>query len=477
MRTPRFSPVLGDVMFLFGCASAYLIVAALLRGILLYTNISLAEQVPSSDLFNSFLVGLRFDLIITCIVGMPLVFALPFPNGLGKRKIAIFWLGILGSITIFAGVTEIEFYREFHVRLNSIAFHYMQEDTSTVSSMIWNGYPVVQYLLLWAFLSGLYVAALVWVDRRTREISVEGYQLATRIPVFMLIFFLTLWGARGTLRSGPPLRWGDAFHGQYLFANHLALNGTYSLAKAAMAESDISKREGWLNGMPDEQALSIVRKMVLTPTDELLQPEQYPILRRHTPQPRLPVPPKNIVLIMMESFSGAFTGALSGVEGITPEFDKLAKTGLLFDRFFSNGTHTHQGMFATLACFPNLPGHEYLMQQPEGQNQFSGLPALLEPRGFNNVYVYNGHFAWDNQKGFFRNQGMSNFVGRDDYVDPIYMDSTWGVSDEDMFNRSIEELNKLDSDTPFYAMLQTLSNHVPYALPENLAFDPITGYG
>ena len=36
---------------------------------------------------------------------------------------------------------------------------------------------------------------------------------------------------------------------------------------------------------------------------------------------------------------------------ITPYFDKLSKEGLLFTQFFSNGTHTHQGMFATMACF------------------------------------------------------------------------------------------------------------------------------
>lgn len=26
---------------------------------------------------------------------------------------------------------------------------------------------------------------------------------------------------------------------------------------------------------------------------------------------------------------------------------------------------------------------------------------------------------------------MSRFIGRDDYVDPVFIDPTWGVSDED----------------------------------------------
>jgi len=286
-----------------------------------------------------------------------------------------------------------------------------------------------------------------------------------------------LWGGRGTLRSGPPLRWGDAFHSQHLFANHLALNGTYTLAKAAMAASDKSKDDDWLTALPGDAAEALVRDMLLTPRDTLIEPDQYPMLRLHTPEVRLAQAPKNIIFIIMESFSGQFTGALGHDHGITPEFDKLAARGLLFDRFFSNGTHTHQGMFATVACFPNLPGYEYLMQQPEGQHPFSGLPAVLKPMGFDDLYVYNGHFAWDNQEGFFRNQGMSRFIGRDDYVNPIFIDATWGVSDQDMFNRALDELDGLDSERPFYAILQTLSNHTPYALPENLPVEPVTGFG
>lgn len=469
-------PLLADVLFLLGYALIYLAMLALMRGVLLYANSGLAAQIPVADLVRSFAVGLRFDLIVTCLLAAPLVLALLLPRGLAGRRLALVWLGLVGALTLFAGVTEIEFYREFHTRLNSIAFHYLSEDAATVSSMIWNGYPVVRYLLLWVVLSVVYIAGLRWIDRNTPKRPTSRYGAGIRLPVVMLVLFLTAWGARGTLRSGPPLRWGDAFHSEHLFANHLALNGTYTLVKAAI---DVSKERDphWLSALPQDEATALARRVLLTPQDELLLPEQYPLLRRHTPINRLPAPPKNIVLIIMESLSGEFTGAVGNDHGITPEFDKLAAEGLLFDRAFSNGTHTHQGMFATVACFPNLPGYEYLMQQPEGQHQFSGLPVLLNNRGFNDLYVYNGHFAWDNQEGFFRNQGMSRFIGRDDYKNPVFIDSTWGVSDQDMFGRALEELDRMPADKPFYAVLQTLSNHTPYALPEKLPVEPVSGFG
>jgi len=471
-----YSPLAADVLFLLGNTGALLVLLTLLRTCLLYTNLQLAQDIPLSDLSRAFLIGLRFDLIVVSLQVSPLVLALLLPHYLGGRRIAVLWLSSTGAFVLFAGVTELEFYREFHTRLNSIAFHYLQEDAATVSSMLWNGFPIVRYLLLWALLSGAYVYQLRWLDVRTGKWTVTRYQPGWRLPFVLLVVFFTTWGARGTLRSGPPLRWGDAFHSQHLFANHLALNGTYTFIKAVMSTSDRTDTT-WSDAMPLATAIDQVREMLLVEQDELLDPEHYPLLRRHTPVNRLPAAPVNVVLIMMESFSAEFTGAYGNNMAITPEFDKLANEGLLFDRFFSNGTHTHQGMFATIACFPNLPGYEYLMQQPEGQNHFSGLPVLLDQHRFNNLYIYNGDFSWDNQEGFFRNQGMSKFIGRDDFVDPVFIDSTWGVSDQDMFTRALAELDSLPTDKPFFAVLQTLSNHTPFALPAQLPVAEVSGSG
>ncbi|WP_078121798.1 LTA synthase family protein [Thiosocius teredinicola] len=475
--TPRsLPPEAGDALFLFGYVAVYLLLAAGLRGLLLYLNRDLAAAIPVADIVTAFAVGVRFDLIVACVLASPLVIALLLPGGLRRRRVALGWLIAVGSLTLFAGVVEPEFYRQFHTRLNSIAIHYMQEDPATVSSMLWHGFPVVRYLLIWVFLCTVYAYLLVLLNRWTTGWAAMRYRPLLRIPVFIVVLALAVAGGRGTLRSGPPLRWGDAFHSAHLFANHLALNGSYTLAKAANDINDQKGRE-WLDRLPEVDATTRLRNLLLTPRDELIGLADYPVLRRHTPLNRLPRAPKNIVLIIMESFSGAFTGALGNDQGVTPHFDRLAQQGLLFDRFFSNGTHTHQGMFATVACFPNLPGFEYLMQQPEGQHQFSGLPAVLRERGFNDLYVYNGHFAWDNQEGFFRNQGMTNFVGRDDYENPVFIDETWGVSDQDMFDRAAKELNALPADKPFYAVLQTLSNHTPYALPADLPVDRVTGFG
>ena len=465
-----------DLAFLAGYFLSFLLFQQALRLLLWARNLPLAEGTPAADLARAFLVGLRFDLIVTSLVALPLVIALFLPRGLGLRRWARAWLGTAAALVFFLGVTEPEFYHEFHARLNSIAIQYLKEDPATVTSMIWHGFPVVRYLLLWLALTFCFIWVLRRLDQATRRTEpIPAWWI--RVPAVVLVLFLVAWGARGTLRQGPPLRWGDAFHSQDLFANHLALNGTWSLWKAAFGKTRKEIGKKWLKTVAPDEALARTRRMLLVPDDRLLRADTYPVLRRHHPRASGIRRPRNLVVIVMESFSARFVGALGQDHGITPNFDRLAQEGLLFDHFFSSGTHTHQGMFATLACFPNLPGFEYLMQEPEGQHRFSGLAVLLKPRGFQDLYVYNGDFAWDNQQGFFRNQGMSRFVGRYEIENPVFIDPTWGASDQDMFNQALREIGRLDPDRPFFAVLQTLSNHTPYALPDPLPVEPVTGAG
>ncbi len=453
----------------------------LLRAGLLWYNLELAGPTPAGSLAQSFTNGARFDLRLVAYICIPLVLSILAYRAMAARGFHVVWLTVLGSATLFLGLVELDFYREFQQRLNSLFFQYLAEDPATVTSMLWHGFPVLHYLLAWALTS----LGLFWLlralDRRARSgiagAGVVGFApWYVRLAVCLLCLLLTAALARGTLRQGPPLRWGAAYTTDSLFANQLGLNATLSLVDAAKEHFSSRRDNHWRDKLVDADARDTVRGMLLASREQLVDRDTAAV--RRLAEPAAPARPaiKNVVVILMESFAGHYVGALGGAGNITPYFDALSREGLLFSRFFSNGTHTHQGMFATMACFPNLPGFEYLMQQPEGSHHFSGLPQLLSKKGFDDLYVYNGDFAWDNQAGFFRNQGLRNYIGRDDFVDPVFSDATWGVSDQDMFARAAQELADNFGSRPFYALLQTLSNHTPYALPENLPVEPVTGF-
>ncbi|MDR0380041.1 MAG: sulfatase-like hydrolase/transferase, partial [Candidatus Accumulibacter sp.] len=415
---------------------------SLLRLALLLYNRDQIGDAAISTLVEAFVNGLRFDLRLGVFACIPLLLALPSLRLMnGARVFFRWWLIVFASVTVFLGIIELDFFREFNQRLNGLVFQYLKEDPGTVMSMLWHGFPVLRYLAAWAVASGLLAWGFTKLDRYTRpspasrQIWRASPRLVFRLAVFLICLPLAIVAVRGTLRQGPPLRWGDAFTTNSTFANQLGLNATLMLAAAVKDRLSDRRDNIWKSRLPPAEALALTREMLLTGHDVLVDADSAAVRRDFTPPAEGVLPVRNVVVILMESFAGKHVGALGGQGDVTPYFDKLAANGLLFTRFFANGTHTHQGTFVTLSCFPNLPGFEYLMQTPEGSNDFSGLPQLLGARGMDDLYVYNGDFSWDNQSGFFGRQGVSHFIGRFDYEDPVVFDPTWGVSDQDMFDR------------------------------------------
>ncbi|WP_022965984.1 LTA synthase family protein [Denitrificimonas caeni] len=457
----------------------WLLLLTALRGLLLAYNHEMLGSTSTADLVEAFSNGLRFDLRLIVYVSIPLVLSMLMPWLMNQRRLLVVWLTFSAAVSILLGIVELDFYREFHQRLNSLVFQYLNEDPATVISMLWHGFPVVTLLSTWLVCTLVMYFLFSWAERKTRiyQTSQAGYSYLIQGIAFSICLVICVVAARGTLRQGPPLRWGDAYTTHSMFANHLGLNPVLSLYSAAKTTFSDHRDNVWKATLPVSEAQEITRDLVFTANDQLIDADSAAIRRINSPIAETQLKVRNVVVILMESFAGRYVGALGSQDQITPEFDKLSKEGLLFTRFFANGTHTHQGMFASMACFPNLPAFEYLMQSPEGGNHFSGLPQLLSTRGFQDAYVYNGDFAWDNQQGFFSNQGMTHFIGRNDYINPVVSDPTWGVSDQDMFDRGIAELNQLKDDKPFYALLQTLSNHTPYALPDVLPTESVKGHG
>ncbi len=450
---------------------------ALLRLALLVKNFELAAEVPAAVLRQSFLVGLRFDLAISSYLLMLLFLTLLLVKGRPRRWVMTGFSLLLGGLLLL-GLAEAEFYREFQARFNGLVYEYLGHPV-IVGGMIWDGYPVLPYLLIWAAAALPLFFGIGWLSRRLLAEGTSGPRLG-RFPLQiaggLLLAVLMVFACRGGIQN-EPLRWGDAFFSQHAFANHLACNGFFTLARSGW-DKIYSKQESWAKAMPKEKALALTREMVLLPGDEPLQAGEYPLLRRPAPTPgllpgRKPGRPVNVVVILMESFSGRFTGALGAPDGLTPDFDRLADQGVLFERAFSSGTHTHQGVYSSLTSFPNLPGYEYLMKMMEANQEFSSLPMLLDRQGYQTLFLYNGLFSWDNKEGFFRQHGMERFIGTEKYENVAFRDPVWGVSDQDVYHRANEEFRAMAEKGPFFSVILTLSNHAPFNLPEPLPFPRI----
>jgi phosphoglycerol transferase MdoB-like AlkP superfamily enzyme len=292
-----------------------------------------------------------------------------------------------------------------------------------------------------------------------------------------VLALITLVAVRGGVQASP-LRWGDAYFSQNTYVNQMTENGLFSLINALRHSSGNKLAKKWLRQMPAEEAIQHLRDITLLPGEKLVAPEKYPLLRTSPPNDIAVKRPRNVVLVLMESFSARMCGAVGADFKATPNYDALAREGILFDRGFSCGSHTAQGVFATLCSFPSLPDFDGVMKESLGQQNFRTLPAIFGENGYETLFLYNGLFSWDNKEGFFRHQGVQRFIGRNDYKNPAFMDPAWGVCDLDVFNRAIDEFSAIvDRKKPFFGIVLTLSNHSPFNLPKVDGLEHIEGGG
>ncbi|MFN0204903.1 MAG: LTA synthase family protein [Planctomycetota bacterium] len=451
------------------------------RILLIASTWSFRGSAPVSLLTESLYHGIQFDISVTVrLLGIFVAWAIWRPNFVPwERKLfKILYAGVL-FICAFTLACEIEFYKEFQLRLGPLAIEYFSTNSDhnkIVFGMIWGGYPVVRWILVTIVI----VAVFYWLTIKLLKFRGHGGPVWLRIPATLLLIATIVIGARGGFRGGV-LRWGDAFFSQNVYANHMAQNGVFAMFNT-LSKINIGREESgeWSRLIKPAQAIETLRKATLLPGESLVDPEIYPLLRTSPPTTSIALKkrPRNVVLVMMESFTARFCGSIGADFGATPEFDKLANEGILFTRAFSAGTHTAQGVFTILCSFPNIPVYETIMKHPMGAQPFRSLPSILNDAGYETLYLANGLFSWDNMEGFFRNQGMKKFIGRDEYINPTFMDPDWGVSDYDVYNRALVEFNTLSGgEKPFLGVILTLSNHAPFTLPAVEGLHEITSGG
>lgn len=460
---------------------------------LILRNWSSARGATVAQLVSSFWYGLRFDLSVACYIALPFVVVGSLP-GVGLRysrllrRCVFCLLALCFTVIVFVLLAEYEFFREFQTRFNQLAFQYFDQPKLVVG-MVWYGYPVIRYVLVCLALGAacsfsLYAMMRLCFGKRClagRGPEVEQTSPLGEFVQCVALIALMIIAMRGGLQS-EPLRWGNAYHSENEFVNQMTLNGLFALSRSGLDHFRHRTSVAWLHKLPPDEAKSVARKLIVSPSETLLDPAGSTVLRRTDH----PVPgtvtlrkvgrPPNVVLVLMESFSARYVGACGSTPDFTPNMDRLAANGVLFDHAFSGGTHTHQGLFCSMLGFPNLPSFEYLMQNIVSNQSFLSLSTVLKKEGYQTMFLYNGNLAWDNMEGFFRKQGVDHFIGSTDYVNPVKRDRVWGVTDQDVFDRANKEFEQANANGPFFSLILTLSNHEPFDLPQ-LPFAHTTDMG
>ena len=277
------------------------------------------------------------------------------------------------------------------------------------------------------------------------------------IPLVIILFIgiRSSFGHRAANNS-------DAMYSSNRILNEVTKNSFYSIMYAVYSSKnhstdDVSLRYGEMD--MDEAILRVQKRLNIKNTDE-----KY-FLSRLEKSHFKANKSKNIVIFIQESMGYQFVEAVGGEAGITPEFNKLAKEGILFTNLYSNGTRSIRGLAGSTAGNFSVPG-KGVLKRNKSQNGFFTLGNLLKPLGYHTSFIYGGESRFDNMKSWFVGNGFSEIIDQPKFTEAKYT-GTWGVSDGDVVNRANKEYVKLYKENKnFASVIFSTSNHTPFDFPD-----------
>lgn len=422
-----------------------------------------AQRVTGANGWGPVLLqGLRVDLSTLCwLFGVPAVLTLLLAGKHGPGRAWLWlmrvWLTAGTGLLLLLELATPAFINTYDLRPNRLFIEYLIYPKE-VFGMLWQGHLAA--LVLAAVLVPAAAWALWrWSGRLCQHLAMPAWYW--RPVLALLVLALGLLGGRSTLGHrglNPAL---VAFSTDPL-VNGLVLNSAYSVGFAVKQLGKEENAASLYGRMEQSELLNTLRRAQGRPDSDYLSAE-LPSLTRNTASYR--GKPKNLVIILEESLGAQFVGTLGGLP-LTPEFDKLARKGWLFEQLYATGTRSVRGIEAVISGFTPTPARA-VVKLDKSQTGFFTLAQLLRERGYHTQFIYGGESHFDNMASFFLGNGFEHIVDQRDFEAPAF-EGAWGVSDEDLLVRAHQEFEQLHRQgKPFFSLVFSSSNHDPFEFPDN----------
>lgn len=420
------------------------------------------ERVDVTDSLLSMLVqGLRSDVMTLGLFVAPVVALLPLLLAIGRVKwwvrLSCAWLGLSLIVIVFLELATPQFVSEYDSRPNRLFLEYLVYPHE-VLAMLWNGYRGVLLLTVAA------VVGLTWVVARhfmqyARDTTVwRARTILLLWPIVVLVLFVMI---RSSFQHRPANLATFAFCDDAM-VNSLVANSAYSVLSAAYSLKNEAQSSRMYGEMSDAEVVQRVRAGMGIPPADFIS-DQSPTLHRQVASVRREKP-LNLVIVLEESLGAGFVKELGGLP-ITPNIDRLAKQGIWFDQLYATGTRSVRGIEAIVAGFPPTPALS-VVKLSKSQHDFATLASVLGHSGYRSEFIYGGESHFDNMRGFFLGNGFNSIVDRKDFATPKFVGS-WGVSDEDLFDKAHERIRTLHATgRPFFTLVFSSTNHTPFEFPD-----------
>lgn len=416
----------------------------------------------ASSLSTVFWQGLRADLIMMGMLLAPLALAMPLvANRLGWKvwqNLLLIW-GVLVIVLIsFMEASTPAFISQYDLRPNRLFVEYLRYPKE-VFATLWQGFrwPLLIGLTL-TVISGSVAVKLLqrWLNDHQQPWPVWKIWLSW--PLLVILLVLMIRSSTGHRPANPAsfALTSDAM------VNSLILNSAWSVYFAIYNMQHEANAGDVYGTMTDEEIIAEMH-------------ENYPWIGID-PQSKFPTlntrpatvhrdKPLNLVIILQESMGATFVESLGGEHAVTPELERLKQKGWWFEQLYATGTRSVRGIEAVVSGYLPTPARSVVKLSLSQQNFFT-IADLLKQQGYFTEFIYGGESHFDNMASFFIGNGFESVIDQNDYEDPVFTGS-WGVSDEDLLNKTHQQLQQKHAEgEPYFGLVFTSSNHSPYEFPD-----------
>ena len=413
------------------------------------------------EILTGFYLGEKFDISIAGIIMAIVLLLFIISRVIPFKKVWFYISNIIFAILMYLvtmfSIANAYYYQEFKTQLDASIFEYLG-----TSEIYGNTAAMFNLPLIFSIIGIITLVNCVLFSVHLKKVFIQKKyedKIYTIIS-FIVMIFIVFIGIRGL--QNRPRNVEHGFFSTNILANQMTQNGALSLLHSVDRQREFKNIDmKKLEFFGKEDLNSRARDLVGTENNNFLS-KTNPLLRITNTGKTLNN--KNVMLIITESFSGQYIGALGHNDpNLAPFFSELTKKGVLFTSFYGNGTRTRNGVLSTNASFPVQVGRD-LMRSPAVQVPFYALPRVLKDRGYNTNFYHGSRLNFDNMQGVLLTNGIDNFTGEKDFPKEITSQYHWGAPDTVLMDRVKNEVPKLKE--PFFAEVLTISNHSPFEIPK-----------
>jgi len=420
-----------------------LLLLSVSRMMMYFFNPQLFTGINVFQLFLIWFYGLRFDVVSLSILASFFVLGNSLPFGFRRnktfQKILNYLVLISSSIALILNMVDVVYYRFTLKRLTADIFNYVANNgafTEVFPSFIMDFWQVslVSIILVLFMWFSFYRLGL---NRKIEKTSWRFYTWQSLL--FLLSMSILLIGIRGGFQL-KPINIIDANKKVASSLSPLVLNTPFTMIKS-VGQNAFQEKNYY--------------------TSHELEAIFNPI-RSYTKREATPRNIKNVVVIVLESFSAEHIGFFTQGKSFTPFLDSLFTKSLCV-RAIANGKRSIEGIPAVLSSLPTLSNASFL-NGPYAANQIEGLANTLVQHNYKTAFFHGGKNGTMSFDAYAYKAGFQSYYGLNEYLNKEDYDGHWGIWDEEYLAYFGAQLN--DFKEPFLASVFTLSSHHPYQIPE-----------